>query len=415
MRVLLLCPDFPPVLKSGARLFMELAQDLSDSGHQVTVLTLVPSISLARGEKDATRGFAKKESMGNIQVRRIKGLPISRRLPVARALDQLWLAFVFFVRGFGLPRQEAIIVYSPPLPLGLTGYMLARRWHGVVIINVQDLYPKSVIDLGLLRNPLLIRLSSALERFLYKRANAITVHSEGNREYVVARGAPPQRVLVVPNWVDLESLRPGPRINEWRTTQGLDNAFVVSFAGNMGFAQGLEDVLQVAERLQDRRDMTFVLAGDGALREPLQNMALGNGLKNVRFLPPQAGQAYTELLQASDVCLVALHKDLKTPVVPGKLQSIMAAGRPVVCWANPASDAKRIIEAAGCGLFVPAGDAEGLSKAILDVYHDRELGESMGQRGRRYAEQHFERKRCTGAYVALVEETRPRQKAKVKR
>ena len=261
---------------------------------------------------------------------------------------------------------------------------------------------KPLVDLGLLKNKFLIRWVEKLESFLYRRADGITVHSEGNREYVISKGAAPHRTHTFANWVDLVALKPGPQINVWRAQHGLEKAFVVSFAGTVGFAQGLEEVVHVAERLGRYPDLVFVIAGDGVLKDPLQKEAVAKGLNNIKFLPPQPPEAYLQLLQASDVCLVTLHKDLKTPVVPGKLQSIMAAGRPVICCANPASDARRLVEESGCGIFVPAGDASGLMDAVLRVYLRREVAEEMGKLGRRYAERNFDRKKCTQMYTSLL-------------
>ncbi len=404
MKVLFITPDFPPVLNSASRLFFELAEDLSHSGHRVTVLTRIPpQFSSAQGKRLRPR-LVLQETLGDIQVNRVRDLPVPRRLPLARASEQFCLALTLLIVGLGLPRQDAAIVYSPPLPLGLTGYLLAQWWRGVVIINLQDLYPQTAVDLGLLRNPVLVRLAQTLERFLYRKADAITVHSEGNRDYVLGKGASSSNAHVVPNWVDMESIRPGPRQNDWRRAHGLEKAFIVSFAGTMGFAQGLDDVVRLAERLRQNREIVFVLAGDGVFRDSLQRDALEKELETIRFLPPQSGEAYLQLLQGSDVCLVALRRDLKTPVVPGKLQSIMAAGRPAICWANAASDVRRIVEEAGCGFFVPDGDLAGLEESLLTLYNRRELGESMGQRGRRYAERHFDRKRCTQIYASLLKE-----------
>lgn len=409
MRVLLLAPDFPPVLNSAARLFFELAEDLSHLGHEVTALTRIPERYLAARERRHRTRFVLREELSGIRVWRVKNLPVFYHFPMARALEHFWIALTFFIAGLGLPRQDVIIVYSPPLPLALTGYMLARRWRGVVIVNVQDLYPQTVVDLGLLRNRFLIRLAEKLETFIYQRADAITVHSQGNRECILGKGASADRVHVVPNWVDLESLRPGPRQNDWRRLHGLDEAFVISFAGTMGFGQGLDVVIEAADRLRRYPEIIFVLAGDGVFRDSLQKEASEKGLNNIRFLPPQPPEAYLELLQASDVCLVTLHQDLKTPVVPGKLQSIMAAGRPVICYANPASDARRLIEEAGCGFFVPAGDPAGLAEAVLTLYNRHELAEEMGQKGRDYAERNFDRKKCTQAYATLLAELKAKK------
>lgn len=408
MKVLLAVRDFPPVLNSMARLFYELAEDLLRYRYEVTVLTLVPERYLATQERKSRTCFFLLEELNCIKVWRIKSLPIPYHLPMARIVEQLWITLTFLIAGFFLPRQDAIILYSPPLPLGITGYLLARRWRSAVIVNVQDLYPQTAIDLKLLRNPFIIRLAEKLERFIYQKVDALTVHSEGNRQYLISRGAPSDHVHVVYNWVDLELVRPAPRQNSWRRLHHLDKAFIVSFAGTMGFAQGLEDIVQVAEQLRQFSDIVFVLAGDGVFREDLKKYAESKNLRNIRFLPPQPPEDYVKLLQASDVSLVTLQKDLKTPVVPGKLQSIMAAGRPVICYANPISDSKRIIEEANCGFFVNAGDIVGLERAILALYRKPELAAQMGQRARRYAEQHFDRSKCTRQYVALLEKLKNR-------
>lgn len=403
MNILLITVDYPPTVKSAARLFSELAEDLMQHGHQVSVLTSIPDRNLA----DSTvrkQKFYGRETINGARVHRVSGLPIGRDIPIVRGLEQFITAFVFFLIAVFIGRHHAVIVYSPPLPLGLTGYALARLWRSRVIINIQDLYPQTVVDLGLLKSRLLIGIATWMERFLYKHADALTVHSEGNREYVIEKGSPVAKVKVVHNWVDLEEVSPGPLDNQWRRTNKLDGAFIVSFAGTMGFAQGLEDILEVAGLLKEHDEIVFVMAGDGIFRQRLQEQATESGLTNIKFVPTQPPEQYVELLRASDVCLVPLSKDLKTPVVPGKLQSIMAAGRPAICWADPASDARRMIEEADCGSFFPAGHHDDITKAILELFHGNGLADIKGQNGRKYAEAHFSRHGSTDMYHDIISE-----------
>mgnify|MGYP001219653604 FL=1 len=372
-------------------------------GYQVSVLTSIPDRNLA----DSTvrkQKFYGRETINGARVHRVSGLPIGRDIPIVRGLEQFITAFVFFLIAVFIGRHHAVIVYSPPLPLGLTGYALARLWRSRVIINIQDLYPQTVVDLGLLKSRLLIGIATWMERFLYKHADALTVHSEGNREYVIEKGSRVAKVKVVHNWVDLEEVSPGPLDNQWRRTNNLDGAFIVSFAGTMGFAQGLEDILEVAGLLKEHDEIVFVMAGDGIFRQRLQEQATESGLTNIKFVPTQPPEQYVELLRASDVCLVPLSKDLKTPVVPGKLQSIMAAGRPAICWADPASDARRMIEEADCGSFFPAGQHDDITKAILELFQGNGLADIKGQNGRKYAEAHFSRHGSTDMYHDIITE-----------
>ena len=401
MKVLLITVDYPPTVKSAARLFSELAEDLVNRGHQVSVLTSIPDRNLAgpTGRKQRLYG---RERLNGVNVHRVSGLPIGRNIPIVRGLEQFITAFVYLLIGIFMGRHQAVIVYSPPLPLGLTGYALARLWGGRVIVNVQDLYPQTVIDLGLLKSRILIAVAHWMERFVYRHADAVTVHSEGNLQYVVKRGAPAEAVHVVHNWVDLDEVSPGPRDNQWRRTHELGDTFVVSFAGTMGFAQGLEDILHIAQRLKEHEEIVFVMAGDGIFRQDLQDQAKREGLTNVRFVPTQPPKEYVDLLRASDVCLVPLSKDLKTPVVPGKLQSIMAAGRPAICWADPASDARRLIDDADCGSFFPAGKRDDIAQAILELYRGNGAAAEKGRNGRNYAEAHFGRESGTRIYDELI-------------
>ncbi|MCP2620657.1 glycosyltransferase family 4 protein, partial [Candidatus Aminicenantes bacterium AC-334-E05] len=376
--------------------------DLQNQGYSVSVLTRIPERYLASGVKQRKGIFFNKESKNGIKIYRIKSLPAPKHIPLARALDHLWTSFSFLVSGIFLGKYDFIIVYSPPLPLALSGYIFSKIWRGKVIVNVQDIYPQTVIDLRLLRNRFLIRLAEWMELYIYKKVHAIIVHSEGNRNFLVKRGAPSQKVHVVENWIDLDILKPGEKLNGWRKINHLDNAFIVSFAGTMGFAQGLEEIIEIAEKLRNYSNIIFVFAGDGIARPVIERFVVEKKLTNVRLLSHQSPNLYKEMLQASDICLVTLNKNLKTPVVPGKLQCIMAVGRPVICIANPASDAKRIIEEAECGFFINPGDLDELSEAILKIYKERNLAENMGKKGRRYAEKHFDRRKCVQKYLALL-------------
>lgn len=398
-KVLLLTISYPPVLNSAARLFSELAEGLRRRGFRVTVITSAPQRYVAEDDKQ----FPREEELDGIKVYRLPMPPLPKHIPLFRGFEHFFVAFQYWLKRRRLPRHDAVIAYSPPLPLAVTGIKLAQRWRGISIVNVQDLYPQSVIDLGLLKSRLLISLAQRMEKWVYRHADFITVHSEGNREYVVRRSARAEKVSVVFNWVDLGKYRPGPVDNSFRKFHGLEGAFVVSYAGVMGFAQGVDDILRAASLLEEKiPNFSLVLVGSGVELPKLEKLSQGLGLKSVRFLPHLPEQEYIELLQASDVCLVTLDRNLRTPVVPGKLQCIMAVGRPAVCSTAPTSDAKRIVEESGAGLWVDAGDPKALAEAVLKLYTEVDLREEMGRQGRLYAEEHFDKEKCIDRYVQLL-------------
>ena len=399
MRILLLVISYPPVLNSAARLFSELAEGLAARGHQVTVLTTYPERYLA---EKGSRVIPKREK-NKVEVHRLRNLRLPKQVPLLRGLEHVLYGLQYYMKGRRLGHHDVVIAYSPPLPFGATAVLLARRWKGRAIVNVQDLYPRSAVDLGLLKNRALIRFGEWLERWVYQHAHGITVHSEGNRAHVVAHGGSAEKTWVVPNWIDLDKYHPGPKENGVRQKYAPRAGLVVSYAGVMGFAQGVGDILRAAAIVaKETSDVIFLLTGEGVMLPKLKTMAADLNLKNVQFLPHLPEDEYIALLQASDVCLVTLHKELKTPVVPGKLPCIMGVGRSVICSTPPQSDARLIVKEVRCGLWVPAGSPEALAEAILALKADPVRADKMGDNGRRYAERHFNREKCISQYEEII-------------
>ncbi len=384
MRVLLVAHDFPPTLNSAARLMGELADDLRGAGHAVTVLTRWRV------------GAPKREG-----VRTARGLPLPRSVPGLRALDQLWLSLAMLLNGLRLPRQDAVIVYSPPLPLAAAALLLCRRWRCPLIANVQDLYPRTAVELGLLRSGPMLRLAERLESLLYRKAAALAVHSPGARDYLVAKGAPPERVHVVYNWIDLDAGADADP-DAWRARHGLDGVFLVTFAGTMGFAQDLRTVTDAAALTASAPSIVWALAGGGVMRGEVERAVRERNLTNVRLFPRQAPSGYYAMLRASDAGLVTLSASLTAPVTPGKAQALMAAGAPILCAAHPSTDLKRLVDESGAGVYVEAGDAQALANAVLSLRADPERARRMAEAGRAFAAAHFDRRSTTDAYAALL-------------
>lgn len=396
MKILIITNYFPPEIRSASHLLYELSESLVNDSHEVTVVTGFPR-SIEESPEHYKRKFFVREIMNGIKVIRLATIPLHKSIPIVRGLDHFLLSLVFFLGGLISGKQDVILVYSPPLPLGLSAYILSRIKSIPFIFNVQDIYPQCIIDLGILRNPILIKLLEAIEKFIYKRATNITVHSEGNREYLLSKIAD-SKLLVIPNWVDTHSIKPAERFNKFRREHNLGAKFIVSFAGIINFSQDLDNVIESAKLLQSYEDILFLLIGDGAQKEDLKKKAESLKLNNVRFLPLQPREKYPYVLNASDICLVTLRKEVVTPVVPAKLLSIMASGRPVIGSLNANGDAAKIIESAQCGYRVEPGNPAMLAQAVLELYNNPTLLEKFGRNGRAYAEKHFSRPVCTRRY-----------------
>jgi glycosyltransferase involved in cell wall biosynthesis len=175
----------------------------------------------------------------------------------------------------------------------------------------------------------------------------------------------------------------------------------------LGYSQDLDIVLEAARILKDENpqsDILFLIVGDGVERPRLEAKARQMGLNNVRFLPMQPREKYPAVLHASDIGLVTLHAEVRTPVVPSKILSIMAAGRPVVAAMNLDGDGPRLIAEARCGLCVPPEDPRALAGAVLKLYHDASLREELGRNGRQYAEEYLSLDRCVARYEVLLQQ-----------
>jgi putative colanic acid biosynthesis glycosyltransferase WcaI len=251
----------------------------------------------------------------------------------------------------------------------------------------------------MLRNRTAIRACEAMERFLYRTADAITVMSDRNGDHVVARGAQREKVHTVANWVDTALIRPADHMNEFRRAHGIGSEFVVLFAGTMGWSQGLGTVIEAARQLATEPNLLFVLVGNGVERPRLERQAAG--LPNVRFLPMQSKEVYPQVLAASDACLVTLRPEVATPAVPSKIATIMAAGRAILA-SLPSGDASQVIEAAQCGRTATAGDAASLADAVLELARQPEFAQQLGVHGRAYAELHLSRTACAGKIEEIL-------------
>jgi colanic acid biosynthesis glycosyl transferase WcaI len=403
MKLLLISGYFPPDVGSAAHLFADLGSEFVRRGHQVTVLTNYPSYNVdvnTLPERYRT-GRRMTEDFGGMTVVRTKPLGMPRHIPWLRGLDQVSSALKFVAAGLraGGTRPEAILVYSPPLFYGVTALLLRMATGAKVVLNIQDLFPQSAIDLGLLKNRLLVWAFRRMESSLYRRADHLTVHSAGNQDHVLAHGGRPGRVTVAPNVVDTEAIRPGERENDFRRRHHIPaDAILFSFAGVLGYSQDLDTVIEAARLLRDMPGLLVYIVGDGVEKPRLMEKAAG--MSNVRFLPMLPKAEYAELLHASDVGLVTLRSAVKTPVVPSKILSLMAAGRTVLAALPLDGDAPRLIADAQCGLCVKPEDAASLSEAMASLATDGHAMADHGRRGRTYAEEHL----TVGASASMYEQ-----------
>ena len=401
MRVLFLTLCYLPDAAPNASVMTALAEGLKDLGHELNVVTAFPHY----GQNRPYAGYGglrlKYESCSGIRVFRTPLYVGDEGSTRSKILS--WLSFnvtgTWAATRIGRP--DVIIAPSPPPTLGLSERLLARLWRIPYIYNVQDIYPDVGIEQGFLTNRSLITILRTMENLVYAKASAVTVLSEAHRAILLAKGVASQKVVVIPNVVDTDFLRPLPRNNPWSADQGVDGRFVVTYQGNIGASQGLETLLNAASRLMRRRDIIFLVIGRGTARASLESQAQAQRLDNVRFLPFQPRERLPEVYATADVQLVSLRRGISASV-PSKAYSIMASGRPLVAAVEQKSEVASLVERAGAGLVAPPGNPEALAQAILYLAGDPENRRRMGESGRAHVEQYYSKRAVSRQYDALL-------------
>jgi len=407
VNLLVLCPHFAPDVAPTGEVITSITGELAARGHQLHVVTSLPWYRHHRIEEGWNGKMVREQVTDWGRITRVHPFPTDKRNIPARAL-----AFGGFTALTGLlaaasrPRPDAVLAMSPPLTLGLAGWMTARLRGAPFVFNIQDVFPDVAVELGMITNPSLIRMASALEHFTYMRSDAVTVLSDDLRDNVTAklRGNRPDRVRVIPNFVDIEHIKPAPRENRYREEFGLTGKTVVMYAGNVGFSQALDLVLEAAAALAHDPDLVFVINGGGAARADLERKA--SGARNVRFVDMQPKDRLPEVLAAADIHVVPLRRGLARSSVPSKMYSILAAGRPIVASVDAGTEVAAVVERANAGIAVPPDDPEAFTKALARMVADPDEVERMGRAGRAFVERWASPAAIAEQYEALFDELR---------
>jgi colanic acid biosynthesis glycosyl transferase WcaI len=387
MRLLVVTLYYLPDGSPSAPLYTMLCEALAARGHEVTVIAAVPHYP--SGQVDpGYRAWGMRPSLERgVQVVRV---PVPS---VLRAdLKQRLLQFLCYQVGAALAgmRQvyDVLLITNPALEAWLPFFFLATLRRTPAVTSVEDVYPEVGVTLGIFRHRAVIKAVAWLERYLLTRSRFVRVLAPSFVEPLENLGISRDRMVTVPGWVDTNFIRPLPRDNRFSREYELHQRFVVLYAGNLGFSQGLEHVLSAAGLLRDDREMLVVLAGEGPRRDFLAAEARRRQLDNVRFLPYQPRARLPEMLASADVSLVTLQQGIAMASLPSKTFSILASGRPLLASVDEASDTWNLVQRSGGGICVPPENPEALAQAIMALQRDPAWRERLGRQGRDYALRH---------------------------
>jgi glycosyltransferase involved in cell wall biosynthesis len=405
MRILILTQFFPPEIGAAQNRLHDLASRLSSSAHSVTVLTSLPNYP--RGE--FFEGFGGRllmtENDKGVRVVRTWVYATKKKRFLPRILNYLSFSILSCVVGLcATGSADIVFVESPPLFLGVSGYILGKLKGAKLVLNISDLWPESAVVVGMLHNKRLIRWATRLEEGLYRRASFVTGQTQGIVDSI-RRRCPQVEVALLTNGVAPEFIQLAVehkrQRNRVKLELGVEGKFVVGYAGLHGLVYGLDDVLEVGRSLADFSEIAFLLIGDGPEKARLKEKARQLQILNVSFHSSQPAARMPEILAAMDVALITLKRhELFKGTLPSKLFEAMGAGIPVI--AAMEGEAQAVIQRANCGICVAPENIGEITEAVLHLYRNPLLAKTLGANGRNYAAVHYNRKVIADQFETLL-------------
>ncbi len=394
-RILVLNQYYWPGVEATAQLLTELCEALAED-YEVEVVT-----GVLHGYEDDPR----ETEHNGVRIVRVSSTSYERSELARRAANYFSYLGSALSHSLSGPAPDLVLCMTDPPIVGDIGVIVGRRVGAPVLVISQDVFPEIATQLDRLHNPAVVGVLGALVGAYLRRADRIVAIGETMRKRLEAKGAPAERLRVIPNWVDTRAITPQPRDNQWAEQHDLVSRFVVMHSGNVGHAQDLDSLVRAATFLRDREDLRIVIAGFGARHAEMVALAARLEVEDtVRFLPYQKRERLPLSLSSADLHVVGLAKGLAGYVVPSRLYGILSAGRPVIAAADDESETARLVLEVGCGIVIPPGRPELLARTIREAAEGEHDLAEMGRRGRAYVEEEADSVVAMERYRALVRE-----------
>jgi glycosyltransferase involved in cell wall biosynthesis len=391
----------------SARTF-EHARHWASLGHDVTVITGFPNHPTGVIRPEYRGYFVKRENVEGIDMLRTWIYCTANKGFFRRILNFFSFSLSSLILGSLLTRRPDVVIgTSPQFFCAVSAYLLSIVKRVPFVFEVRDIWPQSAVELGVLKNPLIIRVLEAIELHLYRRAQLIVIVAQSTMPYLIGKGIPSEKIKCVPNGIDAGYLAGYLMDNGAAPAlirENLRDSFIVSYIGTHGMSHALEVVLRAARRLQSEPALHFLFVGEGAEKEKLKRLAAELNLTNVTFIDEQPREALMAYYRASDVSIVPLKRlPVFKKVLPSKLFELMGAGCPIICSVE--GEAAELVTRAEAGLCIEPENSEALIDAISRLRADSALRRRMGLNGRRFAETHYLRSTLAEDYLNSLSST----------
>ena len=390
MKILLINQSFVSLDEPGHTRHLEMAKFLHSQGHEVVIVA--SDMNYQTGKRTVERrGLFVEQRIDEIRVLRAYSYPSLHRSYVWRIISFFSFMFSSVLTALYVKDVDLVMGTTPPIFQAVSAWLVSLIRHKPFLLEVRDLWPEFGVSMGVLTNPIVITLARWLEHFLYARATHILVNSPAYKTYLIDQRVPEKKVTFIPYGTDVDMFNPSVDGSSIRQKLGLEDKFVVLYAGAMGQANDIYTVLRAADRLRNESKIRFVLFGDGKERPRIEEEARRRGLGNVIFAGVYPKKQMPVVVASSDLCLAILQDvPMFRTTYPNKVFDYMSTARPTVLVIDGVI--RDVIEASGGGVFVNPGNDELLAKTILDLSNDPQRVRQIGENARAYLLQNLNRR-----------------------
>jgi glycosyltransferase involved in cell wall biosynthesis len=404
MKIVVYSHYFTPEIGAPSARIFDFSKEWIQAGHEVQVVTCFPNHPVGKLYEGYRGGACMKERLSGIEVHRHWTYVTPNKGIFKKTLGHMsYVPSAAFLSNSHLSRPDVAMATSPTLFAAMVGAWTGFQFRIPFVMDVRDLWPAIFVELGILKNPFLIRMLEKIELFLYGRATRVVTVTDAFRKDLIERKVPATNVHAITNGADTEFWKPQGKPVALMKELGLGGKFVVLYIGAHGISHALEKVVDAASLLRDHVGIQFVLVGEGAEKEKVIGRAGGLGLKNIRFLDPVDKKGVMDYYALSDVCLVPLKNiPLFETFIPSKMFEIMAMARPIV--GSVAGEPAQILQRSRGALVVRPEDSKAVAKAVLQLSQQPEKVRKMGFEGRKFVQQNYSRASLANRYLDVLQE-----------
>ena len=404
MHILFLSHYFPPEVNAPAsRTYEHTSRWVRAPGIKVTVVTNHPNHPngvLFPGYKNR---WQTKEEKDGVYIHRVKTYLAPNAGFARRTLNYFFFMIAAVVASLSVSKPDLVVATSPQFFCAIAGYLTSRLKRCPFIFELRDIWPESITAVGAMRPSLPLRLLEKLELFLYRESARVVALTEAFKRNLISRGISASKIDVITNAVDLSLFAPRSRPPDLMRKLGLNGEFVASYIGTVGMAHAVEKIIEAAEKLRTNPEVLFLIVGEGAHKKKAGEMVIQKGLPNIKVLPGVSKEEVRDYYAVTDLNLVTLRNTpLFRTVIPSKIFEIMGMGRPILCAVD--GECRKIVEDAGCGVFVEPENVEQMVETILNLKQKIDVLEAMGKNGRSFVERFYNRDILAERYLELLRE-----------